>query len=195
MIALALVLGGTAVAATSGTPGDTKADTKLMRKLAPTLSVKHAKTASNATRVGGKSAASLETSAYTYDLPAMSTANGFTVDLPDLPAGVYYASYDIVTEVDTKGQEVGCLFEVMGQGFGLSYGAEYVGSDYVSTSGSGIVDTRAHPVDVRCWDSSGNFSVDTDDAHPDVTLIPIHSLVTASATAALARRNPSVAGK
>ena len=43
-LALALVLGGTAVAATGG---DTAADTKLVRKLAPTLSVK------NATTVGG----------------------------------------------------------------------------------------------------------------------------------------------
>ena len=48
MIALTLVLGGTAVAATA-THGDKKADTKLIKKLAPTLSVKHAKTATNAT--------------------------------------------------------------------------------------------------------------------------------------------------
>ena len=44
MAALALVLGGTAVAA-SVKDGDTKADTKLIEKLAPTLSVKKAKTA------------------------------------------------------------------------------------------------------------------------------------------------------
>ena len=53
-IALALVLGGTAVAASKG--GDSKADTKLIKKLAPTLSVKHAATAtalSNVTYVKG----------------------------------------------------------------------------------------------------------------------------------------------
>ena len=44
MIALALVLGGTAVAATVGRHADAKADTKLIKKLAPTLSVKDAKT-------------------------------------------------------------------------------------------------------------------------------------------------------
>lgn len=44
MVALALVLGGTAVAATTGTHADAKADTKLVKKLAPTLSVKDAKT-------------------------------------------------------------------------------------------------------------------------------------------------------
>jgi len=49
MVALALVLGGTAVAATSVTHADAKADTKLVKKLAHTLSVKHAKTANNAT--------------------------------------------------------------------------------------------------------------------------------------------------
>jgi hypothetical protein len=51
MIALALVLGGTAVAATVDTAGDTKADTQLVKKLAPKLSVKHATTA---TTVGGQ---------------------------------------------------------------------------------------------------------------------------------------------
>jgi hypothetical protein len=50
MIALSLVLGGTAVAAgTAKKHGDKKADTKLIKKLAPTLSVKHAKTAKSAT--------------------------------------------------------------------------------------------------------------------------------------------------
>jgi len=48
MIALSLVLGGTAFAA-AASHGDKKADTKLVKKLAPTLSVKHAKTADNAT--------------------------------------------------------------------------------------------------------------------------------------------------
>jgi hypothetical protein len=50
-IALALVLGGTAVAATTGGHDDAKADTKLIRKLAPTLSVKRAKTADAIGRV------------------------------------------------------------------------------------------------------------------------------------------------
>jgi hypothetical protein len=54
MIALAIALGGTAVAASRG--GGTKAVTKLIKKLAPTLSVKHARTAtalSNVTYVKG----------------------------------------------------------------------------------------------------------------------------------------------
>jgi hypothetical protein len=55
MVALALVLGGTAVAATtSGTPLTKTTGTKLIKHLAPTLSVKHAKTAGDATTVGGQ---------------------------------------------------------------------------------------------------------------------------------------------
>jgi hypothetical protein len=49
MIALSLVLGGTAVAASAAKHKDAKADTALVKKLAPSLSVKHAKTANNAT--------------------------------------------------------------------------------------------------------------------------------------------------
>jgi hypothetical protein len=49
MITLSLVLGGTAVAASTAKHRDKKADTKLIKKLAPTLSVKHAKTADSAT--------------------------------------------------------------------------------------------------------------------------------------------------
>ena len=48
MVTLSLVLGGTAFAA-AATKGDTKGDTKLIKKLAPTLSVKHAKSADSAT--------------------------------------------------------------------------------------------------------------------------------------------------
>jgi hypothetical protein len=47
MVALSLVLGGTAIAATA-TDGDAKADTTLIKQLAPTLSVKHATSAASA---------------------------------------------------------------------------------------------------------------------------------------------------
>ena len=48
LIALSLVLGGTAVGATLRSDPEAKADTKLVEKLAPTLSVKHAKSADSA---------------------------------------------------------------------------------------------------------------------------------------------------
>jgi hypothetical protein len=49
LVALALVLGGTAVAASVGTHADAKADTKLVKALAPTLSVKNAGTVNGET--------------------------------------------------------------------------------------------------------------------------------------------------
>jgi hypothetical protein len=49
IVTLSLVLGGTAIAATTATHTDAKADAALVEKLAPSLSVKHAKTAANAT--------------------------------------------------------------------------------------------------------------------------------------------------
>ena len=52
MVTLSLVLGGTSFAATkviTAKHKDAKADTKLVKKLAPSLSVKHAKTANSAT--------------------------------------------------------------------------------------------------------------------------------------------------
>jgi hypothetical protein len=66
MLALALVLGGTAVAATKSVHGDKAADVKLIKKLAPTLSVKKAK---NADKLGGAPA-----SAYARATPLSFTA-------------------------------------------------------------------------------------------------------------------------
>lgn len=63
MIALSLVLGGTAVAASTAGHADKKADTKLVKKLAPSLSVKHAKTANSATNATHATSADSATNA------------------------------------------------------------------------------------------------------------------------------------
>src|SRR5436305_13191580 len=63
MVALSLVLGGTAVAASTATHKDKKADTKLIKKLAPSLSVKHAKTADSATNATHATSADSATNA------------------------------------------------------------------------------------------------------------------------------------
>jgi len=63
MITLSLVLGGTAFAASTATHKDKKADIKLIKKLAPTLSVKHAKTADSATNATNATNATHATSA------------------------------------------------------------------------------------------------------------------------------------
>ena len=63
MITLSLVLGGTAVAASTAKHKDKKADIKLIKKLAPTLSVKHAKTANSATNATHATSADSATNA------------------------------------------------------------------------------------------------------------------------------------
>jgi hypothetical protein len=55
-IALSLVLGGTAIAASSGKHADVKADRALIKKMAPRLSVKHAVTADSAAGLPGPAA-------------------------------------------------------------------------------------------------------------------------------------------
>src|SRR2546423_5289874 len=76
MVTLSLVLGGTAVAATTAKHGDKKADTKLIKKLAPSLSVKHAKTAgtaANATHATTAGSATTATHATTADSATNAT--------------------------------------------------------------------------------------------------------------------------
>ncbi len=58
MVALALVLGGTAIAAGTAAPLTKATGTKLIKKLAPTLSVKHAK---GADKLGGVAASGYAT--------------------------------------------------------------------------------------------------------------------------------------
>src|SRR6266581_9398226 len=74
MITLSLVLGGTAVAASTAKHGDKKADTKLVKKLAPSLSVKHAKTADSATNATHATSADSATNA-THATSADSATN------------------------------------------------------------------------------------------------------------------------
>ena len=61
--ALTVALGGTAFAAGSAGHPDAKADTKLIKKLAPSLSVKHAKTADSATNATHATSADSATNA------------------------------------------------------------------------------------------------------------------------------------
>jgi hypothetical protein len=69
MIALSLVLGGTAIAAGTSTPLSKKQVTKLVKKLAPKLSVKHSKSATNATNaVNATNATNATTAANATDL-------------------------------------------------------------------------------------------------------------------------------
>ena len=186
MIALVLVLGGTAVAARTASDPDKKADTKLIKTLARTLSVKHA---ANATLLGGKSAASLETSAYTYQLPEGFGSSSAAVNLPGLPPGIYYASYDMSWHLDTPGPSVGCYFLDFSDDYALSYSEPDIGTDYVSVSGSGVVDTRTHPAQFTCSTAASSFQLVNDTPVPDVTFVRIDKVTSALATIPAAHRN------
>jgi hypothetical protein len=85
MITLALVLGGTAFAASTAKHSDKKADIKLIKKLAPSLSVKHAKTATHATSATSATNATTATSATNASQLGGVAASGY--QRATLPSG------------------------------------------------------------------------------------------------------------
>jgi hypothetical protein len=102
MVTLSLVLGGTAIAATA-THGDKKADTKLVRKLAPSLSVKHAKTANSATTATSATHATSSDSA-THATSADSATNATHATSADSATNATHATgADSATTATTAG--------------------------------------------------------------------------------------------
>jgi hypothetical protein len=93
MLALAVALGGTAFAANSAAMKtkhkDKKADTKLIKKLAPTLSVKHAKTADSATTAANATHATTAGSATKATTATNATNAANAADLGGVPASSY----------------------------------------------------------------------------------------------------------
>jgi hypothetical protein len=89
MITLSLVLGGTAFAASTAKHKDKKADIKLIKKLAPTLSVKHAKTADSATNATNATNA---THATTADSATSATTASNANALGGSPPSAYQKS-------------------------------------------------------------------------------------------------------
>jgi hypothetical protein len=140
--------------------------------------------ATNATNLGGKTAAALETTAHQYTLPAESGVSTFEISFPGLPAGLYYASYDLTSLMSTAGQEALCFFTDGTNIFLLDYGAQSVFSSFVSTAGSGIVDTRTHAIDLQCNTSGGTFTVSSTDPTPVVSFVNVDTLSSGAATAA-----------
>jgi hypothetical protein len=93
MVALSLVLGGTAVAAGTATHKDKKADAKLIKKMAPSLSVKHAKTADSATTAASATHA---TSADTATNATNATTAANSTQLGGSPASAYERTSSIM---------------------------------------------------------------------------------------------------
>jgi hypothetical protein len=89
LVALFLALGGTSYAAgkvITSKHKDAKADTKLVKKLAPTLSVKHATTADSATTAGSATTATSATSATS----ATNATHATSADTATALGTVYY---------------------------------------------------------------------------------------------------------
>lgn len=110
MITLSLVLGGTALGASTAKHSDKKADTKLVKKLAPTLSVKHAKTANSATTAASATHATSADSATT----ATSATNATNATNATQLGGVAASGYQ--RTVLPAGQTETGVFSAWGQG-------------------------------------------------------------------------------
>jgi hypothetical protein len=111
MVTLSLVLGGTAVAASTATHKDKKADIKLIKKLAPSLSVKHAKTADDATHATNADSATSATSATnatnatnaTHATSATSATTATTASVANAIGAVTYVKGNVVAAAANGG--------------------------------------------------------------------------------------------
>jgi hypothetical protein len=127
MVALSLVLGGTAVAASTGGHADAAADKALVKKLAPTLSVKNAK------QLGGKAASS-------YALKnaimwAVVTNDGTTATVSRSTPGVSAARNGTGDVNVTFPRDVSRCAWTATQG---NPSSSFVPSDFATVRGSGI---------------------------------------------------------
>ena len=87
LIALFFVLGGSAFAASTALHTDKKADVKLIKKMAPSLSVKHAKSADSATHATSADSATNATNATTADnAPIVTDWVAYTPTLTNPPS-------------------------------------------------------------------------------------------------------------
>jgi hypothetical protein len=133
MITLSLVLGGTAVAATTATHKDARADSALVKKLAPSLSVKHAKTADNATNAVHATQANSATTATnaTNATNATSATMAQTANVAKAIGAVTYVK-GTVQDAPANG----------GSGF-----AESTESDAFCPAGTVVIGTASHAND------------------------------------------------
>ncbi len=169
MIALALVLGGTAVAAGTANDPDAKADTALVKKLAPKLSVKHAKTAGDANTVGGYAANQLTRGAATHvdsSIPDGNLKTIASVTLTVPRSG--FVLVNAATDTD------GCACQLSTQ---LSEGSDssyFVSAEVPASGEAGTANTFLFPVTVSGptpetfkltgwrYSGSGTLTTDTD---------------------------------
>ena len=133
MVTLSLVLGGTAVAATTATHKDARADSALVKKLAPSLSVKHAKTADNATSAVNATNAVNATHATSAD-SATNATNATTAQTANVAKAIGAVTYVKGTVRDAPANG--------GSGF-----AESTESDAFCPAGTVVIGTASHAND------------------------------------------------
>jgi hypothetical protein len=137
MVTLSLVLGGTAFAASTVTGHtDAKADTKLVKKLAPTLSVKHAKTAGNATNA----------------LNATNAVNATHATTATTATNATNATHAITAQAANVANAIGAVTYVKGTvrdapANGGSGFAESTESDAFCPAGTVVIGTASHSND------------------------------------------------
>jgi hypothetical protein len=175
LVAVALVLGSVVSADAGALTKKTvkKIAAKVVKKQAKTLSVAHAKTAdtaSNATRLEGRTATQLGTTAYRYPLPSQATVFNRTYHFTGLPSGNYLISYSYTATGSDPGTQVGCtLFTAAGTGAG-SYSVSFGSFARASATDSVTMDSLAT---FDCGSSGGTFSMN----NGTVTFIPIDTVV------------------
>lgn len=133
LVTLSLVLGGSAIAAT--TSGDTKADTKLVKALAPSLSVKHAKSAdsaTNAAKLGGQLPSFYLPASAVQRFGPTTVAACTNVSCPDVPL-ITLGKFTFDETCQSFGGEQGVTYELTDTTSGSSW-AETSSNNYVPNS-------------------------------------------------------------
>ncbi len=144
LVTLSLVLGGTAVAAT--TSGDNKEDTKLVKVLAPSLSVKHATTADSATNATNATNATSATNATTATDATKLGGQLPSFYLPASAVQTFGTTVPACTTLSCPGVPLITLgkftFDEVCQSFGGLQGVAYLLKS--STSGSSWAETSSN---------------------------------------------------
>jgi hypothetical protein len=177
---VALVLGsfGTAVAGPAITKGKVKGiATKVVNKLAPTLSVAHATTANtatsatsatsattattagNATQLNGQSAPAYQNPAVRFALPVQAATATRSYSLTGIAPGTYIASYDVFMQTAGASTESDCAFyasPTSTTALGWTYGQSH--AIYNSQSATTLVTVGATPPRLYC-EASASWSI------------------------------------
>jgi len=157
IVTLSLVLGGTAIAATTATHTDAKADAALVQKLAPSLSVKHAKTAANATSAVNATNAVNATHATSADRATNATnatnaSNATNATNAANAADATNATHATIAQTANVANAIGAVTYVKGTvrdapANGGSGFAESTESDAFCPAGTVVIGTASHAND------------------------------------------------